>query len=55
MFSMDGFNGYSPLFALANEIGISMGSKKFLDEFFKMVVLLLQYLNMKMVVILMKN
>ncbi|MBN4933738.1 phage portal protein [Staphylococcus sp. EG-SA-6] len=35
MFSMDGFNGYSPLFALANEIGISMGSKKFLDEFFK--------------------
>ena len=32
---MDGFNGYSPLFALANEIGISMGSKKFLDEFFK--------------------
>ncbi|WP_180523073.1 phage portal protein [Staphylococcus haemolyticus] len=35
MFSVDGFNGYSPLFALANEIGISMGSKKFLDEFFK--------------------
>lgn len=35
MFSIDGFNGYSPLFALANEIGISMGSKKFLDEFFK--------------------
>ncbi|ARM68236.1 phage portal protein [Staphylococcus warneri] len=35
MFTLDGFNGYSPLFALANEIGISMGSKKFLDEFFK--------------------
>lgn len=35
MFSVDGFNGYSPLFSLANEIGISMGSKKFLDEFFK--------------------
>lgn len=27
MFTLDGFNGYSPLFALANEIGISMGSK----------------------------
>ncbi|MDT0859930.1 phage portal protein [Staphylococcus pseudintermedius] len=35
MFSLDGFNGYSPLFALSNEVGISMGSKKFLDEFFK--------------------
>lgn len=35
MFTLYGFNGYSPLFALANEIGISMGSKKFLDEFFK--------------------
>lgn len=35
MFSLDGFTGYSPLFALANEIGISMGSKKFLDDFFK--------------------
>lgn len=35
MFTLDGFNGYSPLFSLANEIGISMGSKKFLDEFFK--------------------
>ncbi|WP_353418124.1 phage portal protein (plasmid) [Staphylococcus delphini] len=35
MFSLDGFNGYSPLFSLANEVGISMGSKKFLDEFFK--------------------
>lgn len=35
MFTLDGFNGYSSLFALANEIGISMGSKKFLDEFFK--------------------
>lgn len=35
MFSLDGFNGYSPLFSLANEIGISMGSKRFLDDFFK--------------------
>lgn len=35
MFSLDGFNGYSSLFALSNEVGISMGSKKFLDEFFK--------------------
>lgn len=35
MFTLDGFNGYSPLFSLANEVGISMGSKRFLDEFFK--------------------
>lgn len=35
MFSLDGFNGYSPLFSLANEIGISMGSKQFLNDFFK--------------------
>lgn len=35
MFTLDGFNGYSPLFSLANEIGISMGSKRFLDDFFK--------------------
>lgn len=35
MFSLDGFNGYSPLFSLANEIGISMGSKQFLNDFFR--------------------
>lgn len=35
MFSLDGFNGYSPLYSLMNEIGISMGSKRFLDDFFK--------------------
>ncbi|MFC3468163.1 phage portal protein [Staphylococcus saprophyticus] len=35
MFSLDGFNGYSPLYSLVNEIGISMGSKRFLDDFFK--------------------
>lgn len=35
MFTLDGFNGYSPLFSLANEIGISMGSKRFLNDFFK--------------------
>lgn len=35
MFTLDGFSGYSPIYALANEIGISMGSKRFLDDFFK--------------------
>ena len=35
MFSLDGFNGYSPIFSLANEIGISMGSKQFLNDFFR--------------------
>lgn len=35
MFTLDGFKGFSPLYALVNEIGISQGSKGFLDNFFK--------------------
>lgn len=33
--TLDGYNGYSPLYALVNEIGISQGSKKFLRDFFE--------------------
>ncbi|MGP0612788.1 phage portal protein [Listeria monocytogenes] len=33
--SIDGVNVYSPLYALASEIGISQGSKKFLKNFFQ--------------------
>lgn len=32
--TLDGFKGYSPLYALVNEIGISQGSKGFLKNFF---------------------
>ncbi|MEB6263616.1 phage portal protein [Mammaliicoccus sciuri] len=35
LFTLDGFKGFSPLYSLVNEIGISMGSKNFLDNFFK--------------------
>lgn len=35
LFTLDGFHGFSPLHSLVNEIGISQGSKKFLDNFFK--------------------
>lgn len=35
MFTLDGFNSYSPLYALAKEVSIQEGSKKFLDSFFK--------------------
>lgn len=33
--TLDGYIGYSPLYALANEIGISQGSKNFLKTFFE--------------------
>lgn len=33
--SLDGLNAYSPLHALASEVGISQGSKKFLKNFFQ--------------------
>ncbi|MFQ3790855.1 phage portal protein [Staphylococcus nepalensis] len=33
--TLDGYVGYSPLYALANEIGISQGSKNFLKTFFE--------------------
>src|SRR5699024_6112544 len=32
--TLDGYVGYSPLYALAHEIGISQGSKSFLRNFF---------------------
>ena len=32
--TLDGYIGYSPLYALSNEVGISQGSKKFLRDFF---------------------
>ena len=32
--TLDGYIGYSPLYALTNEIGISQGSKSFLNNFF---------------------
>ncbi|MEB5757408.1 phage portal protein [Mammaliicoccus sciuri] len=35
LFTLDGFKGFSPLYSLVNEIGISQGSKSFLDNFFK--------------------